>query len=281
MNRARGAPLAALRARRGLTLAALFGALAATCSVGLLATSAWLISRAAQRPLILYLIAPAAVVQAFGFGRAVLQVRGKTGRARRRPAPARSIPPGPAYDALTRLAPAGLADYRSGDLLTRLVADIDSLADRWLRVRLPFIAAAVAGTGAVVLCTALLPAAGLILAATLVVAALAAPAVAITIARRAEREIVPRRGELAATTMELVAGAGELAAFGAAGRALGTVAEKEKAVTAATVRSGYAKGQGRRWECSRPARRCAALCFSVSPRCGRARWRGCCSRSWC
>jgi thiol reductant ABC exporter CydC subunit len=243
MNRARGAPLAAPRAVGGLTLAALFGALAATCSVGLLATSAWLISRAAQRPLILYLIAPATVVQAFGLGRAGLRYAERLAghdAALRLLSSFRTE----AYDSLTRLAPAGLADYRAGDLLTRLVSDIDSLADRWLRVRLPFIAAAVAGTGAVVLCTALLPAAGLILAATLAVAALAAPAVAITVARRAEREIVPRRGELAATTMELVAGAGELAAFGAAGRALGTVAEKEKAVTAATVRSGYANGAG-------------------------------------
>jgi thiol reductant ABC exporter CydC subunit len=236
MTRPRGAV-------RGLTLAALFGALAATCSVGLLATSAWLISRSAQRPLIIDLMAPAAVVQAFGLGRAGLRyaerLAGHDGALR-----LLSSFRTEAYDSLTRLAPAGLADCRAGDLLTRLVSDIDSLADRWLRVRLPFIAAAVAGTGAVVLCTALLPAAGLILAATLVIAALAAPAVAITVARRAEREIVPRRGELAAATMELVAGAGELAAFGAAGRALRAVAEKEKAVTAATVRSGYANGAG-------------------------------------
>jgi thiol reductant ABC exporter CydC subunit len=231
------------RAAGDLTLAALFGAAAATCSVGLLATSGWLISLSAQRPLIIVLMAPAAVVQAFGFGRAVLRYAERLAghdAALRMLSSFRTQ----AYDSLARLAPAGLRDYRSGDLITRLVSDIDSLADRWLRVRLPYVAAAVAGTGAVALCAALLPAAGLVLAVSLVVAALAAPAVAITVARRAEREIVPRRGELAAATMELVAGAGELAAFGAAGRALGTVAEKEKAVTAATVRSGYANGYG-------------------------------------
>jgi thiol reductant ABC exporter CydC subunit len=230
-------------AAAGLTLAALFGALAATCSVGLLATSAWLISRSAQRPPVLYLMAPAAVVQAFGLGRAGLRYAERLAghdAALRLLSSFRTE----AYDSLTRLAPVGLRDYRSGDLIARLVADIDSLADRWLRVRLPYVAAAVAGAGAVALSTALLPAAGLILAATLVVAALAAPAVAIAVARRAEREIVPRRGELAAATMEMLSGAAELAAFGAAGRALRTVGEKENAVTAATQRSGYANGAG-------------------------------------
>jgi hypothetical protein len=59
--------------RARLVLAAVLGALAAACSVGLLATSAWLISRSAQRPPVLYLMAPAAVVQAFGLGRAALR----------------------------------------------------------------------------------------------------------------------------------------------------------------------------------------------------------------
>ena len=58
---------------RGLVVAGVLGALAAACSVGLLATAAWLISRSAQRPPVLFLIGPAAVVQAFGLGRAVFR----------------------------------------------------------------------------------------------------------------------------------------------------------------------------------------------------------------
>ena len=149
-----------------------------------------------------------------------------------------------AYDALARLAPAGLAGYRSGDLLARLVTDIDSLADRWLRVRLPFAAAALAGAGAVAVVGVLSPAAGLVLAATLVVSALAAPAVAIALSRREERDLVPLRGELAAATMELLDGAAELAAFGADGRALAAVQGKGARVGDATIRSGHARGAG-------------------------------------
>jgi len=226
-----------------ILVAAALGALAAACSVGLLATAAWLISRSAQRPPVLYLIAPAAVVQAFGLGRAVLRYAERLAghNAALALLAAHRVR---GYDALARLAPAGLAEYRSGDLIARLVTDIDSFADRWLRVRLPFAAATVAGAGAVALVTALQPAAGLILAATLVVSALAGPAVAIAFSRREERELAPLRGDLAAATMELLDGAAELTVFGAAGRALAALQSKGSRVAQATARSGYGRGAG-------------------------------------
>jgi ATP-binding cassette subfamily C protein CydC len=222
-------------------LAAGLGAVAAGCSVGLLATAAWLISRSALRPQVLFLVAPAAVVQAFGFGRAVFRYAERLAGhdAALNLLAARRVR---AYEALARLAPTGLADYGSGDLIARLVADIDSLADRWLRVRLPYAAAAVAGAGAVALVTALQPAAGLILAATLVVSALAAPAAAIALSRREERDLAPLRGRLAAATHTLLDGAAELTAFGAADRALAAVQDTGRQVGRATARSGYGRG---------------------------------------
>jgi thiol reductant ABC exporter CydC subunit len=227
--------------RTRLVLAAALGALAAACSVGLLATAAWLISRSALRPQVLFLVAPAAVVQAFGFGRAVFRYAERLAGhdAALALLAARRVR---VYDALARLAPTGIADYGSGDLIARLVADVDSLADRWLRVRLPYAAAAVAGTGAVALVTALQPEAGLILAATLVVSALAAPAAAIALSRREERNLAPLRGDLAAATLALLEGAAELTAFGAAERALATVQDKGAQVGRATARSGYGRG---------------------------------------
>jgi thiol reductant ABC exporter CydC subunit len=224
-----------------LGFAAALGAVAAACSVGLLATAAWLISRSALRPQVLFLVAPAAVVQAFGFGRAVFRYAERLAGhdAALNLLAARRVR---AYDALARLAPTGIADYGSGDLIARLVGDIDSLADRWLRVRLPYIAAAVAGAGAVALVAALQPAAGLILGATLVVSALAAPAAAIALFRREERDLAPLRGELAAATHELLDGAAELTAFGATGRALAAVQDKGSRVGTATARSGYGRG---------------------------------------
>jgi len=222
-------------------LAAGLGALASACSVGLLATAAWLISRSALRPQVLFLVAPAAVVQAFGFGRAVFRYAERLAGhdAALALLAARRVD---AYDALAVLAPAGLADYGSGDLIARLVADIDAQADRWLRVRLPYAAAVAAGAAAVTLVTVLQPMAGLVLALTLVVSALAAPAAAIALSRRDERTVAPLRGELAAATLALLDGADELAAFGAADRALQAVQDKAAQVGRATARSGYGRG---------------------------------------
>jgi ATP-binding cassette subfamily C protein CydC len=226
-----------------LTLAGVLGTLAAGCSVGLLATSAWLICRAAQHPLVLTLMAPAAVVQACGLGRAALRyaerLAGHDGALRL--LAARRVR---AYGSLARLAPAGLAEFRSGDLIARLVADIDSAADGWLRVRLPYLVAALTGAGAVAVSAALLPAAGAVLAASLIVAGVAAPVTAIAIARHAERSIAPRRGELSAATVDLLRGAAELTAFGAAERALAGIAAKDRALTAGRARSGQGKGIG-------------------------------------
>jgi len=58
---------------RRLSAAALLGVLAMACSIGLMATSAWLISRAAQHPPVLYLTVAIVAVRAFGIGRGVLR----------------------------------------------------------------------------------------------------------------------------------------------------------------------------------------------------------------
>ena len=173
-------------------------------------------------------------VQAFGMGRAALRYAERlTGHdaALRQLADLRTR----AYARLARLAPAGIIEFRSGDLISRLVADIDSLADRWLRVRLPYAAALTAGAGAVALSAAILPPAGAALAATLLAAAFAAPALAAMLARRAERVLPQRRAELAAATAETLAGAAELAVFAPAG----TLAE----VTAAGAALGRCERQ--------------------------------------
>jgi ATP-binding cassette subfamily C protein CydCD len=231
------------RTGRRLTLAALLGVLASCCAVGLLATSAWLISRAAQHPPVLYLLVAVTSVRAFGIGRAVFRYGERLaghdaalrilGRLRVS-----------SWEHLERLAPAGLAAFRSGDLISRLVRDVDSLADRWLRVRLPYVVSAVAGGIAVAISALLVPRAGLVLAASLVTAAVLAPVLALAVARQAEQQIAPRRGELATATLDLLQGAGELSVFGAAGRALGTVTDAGQAVARREARSAYGRGTG-------------------------------------
>jgi thiol reductant ABC exporter CydC subunit len=228
--------------KRRLALAWLTGSLAAAASIGLLATSAWLITRAAQRPPVLYLMVAVTAVQAFGIGRAAPRYAERlTGHdaALRLLADLRTH----AYARLVRLAPAGIAEFRSGDLISRLVADIDSLADRWLRVLLPYATALTAGAGAITLSAVILPPAGAALAATLVVTAFAAPALVAVFAGRAERALLPLRAELAAATTDLLNGAAELAVF-APGRELDAVTVADAALARCERRSAYGRGVG-------------------------------------
>jgi thiol reductant ABC exporter CydC subunit len=227
--------------RARLALAVLAGVGAAGAAVGLTATSAWLISRAAQQPPVLYLMVAIVAVRAFGIGRAALRYAERLvshDAAFRVLAALRSD----AYGRLECLAPAGLAEYRSGDLVARLVADIDGLADVWLRVLLPYAVVGVVGAGAVLLLASLVPAAGAALATTLLVTAIGAPLAAGVVARRAERRIVPARGELAAAALELLHGAPEIVMNGAEERRLAGLGLLDRRLRSAE--SGAASGAG-------------------------------------
>ncbi|GAA3569980.1 thiol reductant ABC exporter subunit CydD [Streptomyces osmaniensis] len=215
---ARGA-LARVRAmsgpRRGrLALALLLGSLALGSAVGLMATSGWLISRAAQQPPVLYLMVAVTATRAFGIGRAVFRYAERLvshDAVLRMLADTRVA----VYRRLERLAPAGLRRTRRGDLLSRLVADVDALQDYWLRWLLPAAAATVVSAGAVGFTAWLLPEAGAVLAAGLLAAGLGVPLVTGAVARRAERRLAPARGVLATRVTDLLTGTAELTVAGA------------------------------------------------------------------
>ena len=146
--------------RRGrLALALLLGSLALGSAVGLMATSGWLISRASQQPPVLYLMVAVTATRAFGIGRAVFRYAERLvshDAVLRMLADTRVA----VYRRLERLAPAGLRTTRRGDLLSRLVADVDALQDYWLRWLLPAGAAVAVSAASVGFTAWLLPEAG-------------------------------------------------------------------------------------------------------------------------
>ena len=237
--------LAILRIGRPVTprllMAVLAGVGAAGAAIGLTATSAWLISRAAELPVMLTLLAAITAVRAFGIARGVLRY---AERLAAHDAAFRVLGElrGSAYARMVRLAPAGLAELRSGDLLARLVGDVDGLADLWLRVLLPYAGAAIASVGAVVLVGWLLPAAGVVLALSLALTALGAPMVAGLVARNAEARVAPARGAMADAAMDLLRGAPELLAAGATVRALASVRAVDRALASAERGTAAAAG---------------------------------------
>jgi thiol reductant ABC exporter CydC subunit len=148
------------------------------------------------------------------------------------------------YERLERLAPAGSTTFRSGDLLSRLVSDVDTLQDLWLRVLLPYGIAVVVGAGAVVLVTVLAPPAGLALLICVVAAAVLAPVLALAVARRAERAVAPARGALSTSVRDTLAGCAELTAFGAVDAAMTRVRADDAALAQAERRSALGGGVG-------------------------------------
>ncbi|MCS0601660.1 thiol reductant ABC exporter subunit CydD [Streptomyces sp. LP11] len=211
LRRVRG--LAGARVGR-VGLALLLGSLALGSAVGLMATSGWLISRASQQPPVLYLMVAVTATRAFGIGRAVFRYAERLvshDAVLRMLADTRVA----VYRRLERLAPAGLRAARRGDLLTRLVADVDALQDYWLRWLLPAGVAVTVSVASVGFTAWLLPEAGAVLAAGLLAAGVGVPLVAATAARKTERRLAPARGALATRVTDLLTGTAELAVAGA------------------------------------------------------------------
>ncbi|CAL9518720.1 thiol reductant ABC exporter subunit CydD [Streptomyces sp. enrichment culture] len=217
--RADGGVLARVRgmsaARRGrLGLGLLLSSLALGSAVGLMATSGYLISRASEQPPVLYLMVAVTATRAFGIGRAVFRYAERLvshDAVLRMLADTRVA----VYRRLERLAPAGLRRSRRGDLLSRLVADVDALQDYWLRWLLPAGAAVFVSVASVGFTAWLLPAAGAVLAAGLLAAGAGVPLITGAVARRAERRLAPARGVLATRVTDLLTGTAELTVAGA------------------------------------------------------------------
>ncbi|MFJ8865964.1 thiol reductant ABC exporter subunit CydD [Streptomyces sp. NPDC102473] len=199
---------------RKLGLALLLGSLAVGSSVGLMAVSGWLISRASEQPPVLYLMVAVTATRAFGLGRAVFRYAERLvshDAVLRMLAELRVS----VYRGLERIAPAGLRTTRRGDLLSRLVSDVDTLQDYWLRWLLPAGTALGVGAGAVAFTAWMLPEAGAVLAAGLLLAGVGVPWLSGACARRAERRLAPARAALAVRVADLLGGTAELTVAGA------------------------------------------------------------------
>ncbi|MFF3860417.1 thiol reductant ABC exporter subunit CydD [Streptomyces sp. NPDC002209] len=224
-------------------LGLLLGALAVGCSVGLMAVSGWLISRASEQPPVLYLMVAVTATRTFGIGRAIFRYAERLvshDAVLRMLADLRVS----VFRRLERIAPAGLREQRRGDLLARLVADADALQDYWLRWLLPVGTAVLVGSGSVAFTAWLLPGAGAALAVGLLLAGVGVPLVSGACARRAERRLASARGELATRAADLLTGTAELTVAGALAGRKDAAKESDRTLTAIAARGAAATGLG-------------------------------------
>ncbi|WP_380169278.1 thiol reductant ABC exporter subunit CydC [Jannaschia sp. R86511] len=226
-----------------LAVAVLWGSLALGSAVGLMACAAWLISRAAEQPPVLTLTFAVVGVRALALTRALARYLERLAghdAAFRMLADLRVR----VHAALEPLAPAGLPAFRRGDLLARLVDDVDTMQDLPLRVLGPVLSGAVAGVLAVGLLGSLLPAAGVVLAVALLTAAVTVPTATAWAARRADDRLAGLRGRLQAQVVELFDALPDLVVTGQAPARLQQVAATDAELTAAARTTAVATGLG-------------------------------------
>jgi ATP-binding cassette subfamily C protein CydC len=217
------------------------GVLSAASAVALLATSAWLITRAAEQPPILYLSVAVVGVRAFALGRSAfryLERLASHDAAFRQLAELRLG----IFARLVPLAPAGLVNTGRGDLLARLVRDVDDLQDLPLRVVQPLATAGIVSVLSVVGVWLVLPAAGLTLAACLLLAGVLGTLAAGALAARSERALAPLRGALAGEVLEVVENLDVLTAFGALDGRLASLGRADDSLRRAALRRALGSG---------------------------------------
>lgn len=200
---------------RGFGPGLFFALCGAVSAVALIACSGWLITRASEQPQLAFISAAVVGVRAFALGRGTFRYVERLvshNAAFRQLAELRAA----VFERLIPLAPAGLARTGRGDLLSRLVGDVDALQDLPLRVVQPLLTSAVVAVLSVVGVWLLLPSAGLALLACLIVAFAAGTALHAAVAARAERRLAPARGAFMQQLLDLVGSLDVLLAFGAA-----------------------------------------------------------------
>jgi len=230
-------------AARRLALATLLGAGAIGASVGLIATSAWLISRSSQRPGESAIALAIVGVQFFALSRGLCRYAERLAGHDAAFRVLAELRVG-VYERLERLAPLGLPAFRGGDLLARLIHDVDSLQDLLLGAVPPFAIALIAGTATVALVWSMLPAAGLILLLALLLAGTLVPWLTGRLAARSELRQASARGELTASVVDLIEGAPELAVNGAAGEQLGRAMHEDTRLTRIAAAGARTAGVG-------------------------------------
>jgi ATP-binding cassette subfamily C protein CydC len=198
-----------------IALAVFLGVLTVATNTGLLATAAYLISAAALHPLLIELTAAIYLVRIFGISRAFVRYAERIvshdltfrllGTIR-----------GRLYKRLEPLAPARLTVYRSGDLLARMIHDIDELQNLFQQIVGPVLIAIASALVMVVAFSLFSPLLAVVGLAFLVVTGVGVPLLARSLGREAGRRELALRAELNAQLIDGVQGVQDLLALGRA-----------------------------------------------------------------
>lgn len=197
-------------------LAVLLGALTVGSNVALIGVSAWLIAASALRPPLGSLQIAIVAVRFFGMARAVLRYAERllahavtfhmVGRIRVW-----------FYRTLEPLAPARLLEQRSGDVLARMMGDVEVLENFFVRILEPVGIAAVTAVALGGFLAHYSPALALVVLGAFILTGAVLPVGIYALSRKPGRHLVVRRGELSSLIVDGIQGLADLLAYERAG----------------------------------------------------------------
>ena len=235
--------------RLGLPKTKLFGlglvvsALQGLSAVALLAASAWLISRAAEQPPVMYLMIAVVGVRGFALGRAGFRYGERLmlhDAAFRKLSEIRPK----IFEKLIPFLPAGLGAERRGDTITRVGADVDELQNLPLRVISPIFQSALVSVFAVIGLGLLLPSAAVALLLFLLAAFFFAMPLSGFISKVSDLERATVNAKLATQSIEVLEHLDVLTAYGWLSSKLHDLAETDEVLNRIGKRKSLGNGVG-------------------------------------
>lgn len=196
-----------------VALSILLSTLTIGSSVALIGTSSWLISTAALHPSVADLGVSVVGVRFFGIARGLFRYLERlvshnvTFRllARLRVW---------FYKKLEPLAPARLMEYKSGDLLARVIGDVETLENFYVRVISPALTAAAVGLFVAIFFASFYPPIALVLIGFFLALGLILPILAQFLSRIPGQRLITQRAEIQSQLVDGIQGIADLLAFG-------------------------------------------------------------------
>lgn len=219
----------------------LLGWLADITVVGLLGLSMWLIVRSGEQPPILHLTFAIVGVRALAIGRATFRYLERLhthNAALTQLVHLRTH----TFEQLIPRVPGTIHNEQTGDVLARLVDDVDQLQDQPLRVWQPIVNSIFVTLATLFVVSMLSPIAGLILLVAVLLGGGLAAATAVFLTSRGNRQVAEARGALTDALLERFEAAMVLHAFGAGPQQHKRIIAAEEVLTRVQRRNVGASG---------------------------------------
>ena len=191
--------------KKDVSIAIFFGFLAGIASVALMGSSGYLISKAALTSQMTTLVVMAACLKLFGFASALSRY-GERLYSHRATFTMLSHLRVSFFERLTPLAPGIFGEYRSGDLLSRIVGDVESLQNFLLRVFYPPVVLSIVFLSTIFFSSFFSIGIALVMLLGMLLTVIAVPALFSVRKRKTDGQVRAKRGSLAVEATEFLYG---------------------------------------------------------------------------